>query len=103
MGLGPIPNIVQLLESMGILVLPLPFEVDKVDAYSTWRGKQPCMLVSYKKSASRIRFDVSHELGHLAMHEDDVAGDAKAERQANMFAGAFMAPRDSFLEECPRR
>jgi Zn-dependent peptidase ImmA (M78 family)/transcriptional regulator with XRE-family HTH domain len=103
LGLGPIPNIVQLIESKGILVLPLPFEVDKVDAYSTWRGKQPCILVSYKKPASRIRFDVSHELGHLAMHEDAVAGDARAERQANMFAGAFMAPKDSFLEECPRR
>jgi len=103
LGLGPIPNMVQLLESKGILVLPLPLEIDKVDAYSTWRGKQPCMLVSYKKAASRIRFDVSHELGHLAMHEDVVAGDARAERQANRFAGAFMAPKDSFLEECPRR
>ena len=103
LGLGPIPNIVKLLESKGILILPLPFEIDKVDAYSTWRGKRPCLLVSYKKAASRIRFDVSHELGHLAMHEDIVAGDAKAERQANRFAGSFLAPRDSFLEECPRR
>ena len=103
LGLGPIPNIVKLLESKGIIVLPLPIDIHKVDAYSMWRGKQPCMLVSYKKTASRIRFDVSHELGHLAMHEDTVAGDAKAERQANRFAGAFLAPRDSFLEECPRR
>ena len=31
MGLGPIPNIVRLLESKGILVLPLPDAVDKVD------------------------------------------------------------------------
>jgi Zn-dependent peptidase ImmA (M78 family)/transcriptional regulator with XRE-family HTH domain len=103
MGIGPIPNIVKLVESKGIMVLPLPDAIHKVDAYSTWRGKRPCMLVSYKKTASRVRFDVSHELGHLAMHEDTAAGDAKAERQANRFAGAFLAPRDSFLEECPRR
>ncbi|WP_155306497.1 helix-turn-helix domain-containing protein [Desulfosarcina widdelii] len=102
MGLGPIPNIVKLLESKGILVLPLHDAVEKVDAYSTWRGNQPCMFVSYQKSASRIRFDVSHELGHLAMHEDLVTGDAMAERQANRFAGAFLAPKESFLEECPR-
>ena len=102
MGLGPIPNIVKLLESKGILVLPLPHAVDKVDAYSTWRGNHPCMLVSYQKAASRIRFDVGHELGHLAMHEDLTAGDAMAERQANRFAGAFLAPKESFLEECPR-
>ena len=31
MGLGPIQNIVKLLESKGILVLPLPDTVDKVD------------------------------------------------------------------------
>ena len=103
MGLGPIPNIVKQVESKGIMVMPLPDAIHKVDAYSTWRGKRPCMLVSYKKTASRIRFDVSHELGHFAMHEDIAAGDAKAERQANRFAGAFLAPRESFLEECPRR
>lgn len=103
LGVGPIPNIVKLVESNGIIVLPLPNAVDKVDAYSTWRGKQPCMLVSYERTASRIRFDVGHELGHLAMHEDLAAGDAMAERQANKFAGAFLAPKESFLEECPRR
>lgn len=102
MGLGPIPNIVNLVESKGVFVLPLQNAVHKVDAYSTWRGKQPCMLISYEKPASRIRFDVSHELGHLTMHEDVAAGDARAERQANRFAGAFLAPRESFVEECPR-
>ena len=54
MGLGPIPNVVKLLESKGILVLPLHDVVDKVDAYSTWRGNQPCMLVSYQKPARGV-------------------------------------------------
>lgn len=103
MGSGPIPNIVKLVESKGIMVLPLPDACHKVDAYSTWRGRRPCMFVFYGKAASRIRFDVSHELGHLALHEDAVAGEMKTERQANRFAGAFLAPRESFLEECPRR
>ena len=103
MGSGPIPNIVKLVESKGIMVLPLPDACHKVDAYSTWRGRRPCILLSYRKAASRVRFDVSHELGHLALHEDAVAGEMKTERQANRFAGAFLAPRESFLEECPRR
>ena len=103
MGSGPIPNIVKLVESKGIMVLPLPDACHKVDAYSTWRGPRPCILVSYRKTASRVRFDVSHELGHLALHEDAVAGEMKTEHQANRFAGAFLAPRESFLEECPRR
>lgn len=103
MGLGPIPNIVKLVESKGIMVLPLPGSCSKVDAYSTWRGRRPCMLLSFAKTASRVRFDVSHELAHLALHEDTAAGEAKTETQANRFAGAFLAPRESFLEECPRR
>jgi len=103
MGLGPIPDIIKLVESKGILVLPLEEVCNKVDAYSTWRGKRPCMLLSQTKSASRVRFDVSHELGHLVLHEDTAAGESKTERQANRFAGAFLAPRESFIEECPRR
>ena len=103
LGLGPIPNIIKLVESKGIIVLPLEDVCNKVDAYSTWRGQRPCMLLSQTKSASRLRFDVSHELGHLVLHEEIAAGEAKTERQANRFAGAFLAPKDSFLEECPRR
>jgi Zn-dependent peptidase ImmA (M78 family)/transcriptional regulator with XRE-family HTH domain len=103
MGMGPIPNIVKLVESKGVIVLPLPGSCSQVDAYSTWRGQRPCMLLSFAKSASRVRFDVSHELAHLALHEDTAAGEAKTETQANRFAGAFLAPRESFIEECPRR
>jgi Zn-dependent peptidase ImmA (M78 family)/DNA-binding XRE family transcriptional regulator len=103
MGFGPIPDIVKLVESKGIMVLPLPDTCSKVDAYSTWRGRRPCMLLSLAKTASRVRFDVSHELGHIILHEETAAGEAKTERQANRFAGAFLAPRESFLEECPRR
>lgn len=103
LGLGPIPNIIKLVESKGVVVLPLEEVCNKVDAYSTWRGQRPCMLLSQTKSASRVRFDVSHELGHLIMHEETAAGEVKTERQANRFAGAFLAPRDSFIEECPRR
>ena len=103
MGCGPIPDIVKLVESKGIIVLPLPNSCTKVDAYSTWRGHRPCMLLSLAKTASRLRFDVSHELGHIVLHEETVAGESKTERQADRFAGSFLAPRDSFLEECPRR
>uniref|UniRef100_UPI00405700DB helix-turn-helix domain-containing protein n=1 Tax=Candidatus Electrothrix sp. TaxID=2170559 RepID=UPI00405700DB len=103
LGLGPIPNITRLLESKGIIILPLPNSCIKVDAYSTWRGKRPCILLSLAKTPSRVRFDVSHELGHLVLHEETSAGQKKSEREANRFAGAFLAPRESFMEECPRR
>ena len=102
LGYGPIPDIVRLVESKGIIALPLYDSCNEVDAYSTWRGGRPCMLLSYLKTPSRVRFDVSHELGHLLFHEDTATGDAKTERQANRFAGAFLAPQESFYDECPR-
>lgn len=103
MGSGPIPDIIRLVESKGILILPLPDVCNKVDAYSTWKGRRPCMFLSQTKTASRVRFDVSHELGHIVLHEETAAGEAKTERQADRFAGAFLVPRESFIEECPRR
>jgi len=102
LGAGPIPDIIKLVESKGIVVLPLAESCTKVDAYSTWRARRPCMLLSLKKTPSRVRFDVSHELGHIVMHEETAAGEKKNERQADRFAGAFLAPRESFREECPR-
>ena len=103
LGYGPIPDIIRLVESRGITVLPLPDACSKVDAYSTWRGRRPCMFLSFMKTASRVRFDVGHELGHLVLHEDTSTGETKTEREADRFAGAFLAPRESFYEECPRR
>lgn len=103
MGLGPIPDIIKLVESKGVLVLPLAEPCSKVDAYSTWRERRPCMLLSMNKMPSRVRFDVSHELGHIVMHEAATVGEKKTEHQADRFAGAFLAPRESFIEECPRR
>ena len=51
----------------------------------------------------RIRFDMAHELGHILLHpwSEDLEAITKdefkaRERQANMFASAFLLPRDSF-------
>lgn len=103
MELGPIPNMVKLVESKGIFVMPIYEVCDSVDAFSTWRENRPCILLSLNRKASRVRFDVGHELGHLVLHDDICTGDARTERQAFRFAGAFMAPRESFIAECPRR
>ena len=103
MGFGPIPNIVKLLEHHGVFVLPIYEACERVDAYSTWAGTRPCIMLAYGKTPSRTRFDAGHELGHLVLHEDAVPGEHNTERQANRFAGAFLTPREAFLQECPRR
>ncbi|GIL17272.1 MAG: transcriptional regulator [Oligoflexia bacterium] len=103
MGLGPIPNLMKVLESKGILVSFIPEDCKGVDAFSVWNGSRPLIFLVPKTSTSRIKFDASHELGHLFMHHDVTAGDFELERQANRFASAFLLPREAFLAECPRR
>jgi Zn-dependent peptidase ImmA (M78 family)/transcriptional regulator with XRE-family HTH domain len=102
LGLGPIPNLLALLESKGVTVLPLGELTEKVDAFSIWAGQRPCTFLGLNKAASRIRFDAAHELGHLVLHHDVLAGDGSLESEANEFAGAFLLPGETFSAECPR-
>lgn len=104
LGLGPIGNLVTLLESRGVLVTRIPEGCEDVDAFSTWHDGRPIVfLVPAKGSTSRTRFDAAHELGHLVMHADASPGNPELERQAHRFAGAFLVPLEPFLVECPRR
>jgi Zn-dependent peptidase ImmA (M78 family)/transcriptional regulator with XRE-family HTH domain len=104
LGMGPISNVVHLLESKGVLVFRLLEDCTRLDAFSLWHQGRPFIFVNTgKESPSRNRFDASHELGHLVMHPDYSPGDQKQEAQANRFASAFLLPRDAFLREYPRR
>ena len=103
LGLGPIPNMIKLYESQGILVSMMPDSCKKVNAFSTWIKGRPFVFLVNHGSPSLIRFDAGHELLHLLAHEDVAPGDKFLERQADWFGGSFLLPRDSFFRECPRR
>jgi len=101
---GPIGNMVNELENIGAIVVPMDAGCRRVDAFSTWIGTRPFVFLNaHKGSTSRARFDAAHELGHLVMHPDVVPGSWELERQADQFASAFLLPRSSFSKECPRR
>lgn len=101
---GPIGNMVNELENIGAIVVPMDADCRRVDAFSTWIGARPFVFLNaHKGSASRARFDAAHELGHLVMHPDVVPGSWELERQADQFASAFLLPHNSFGKECPRR
>jgi Zn-dependent peptidase ImmA (M78 family)/transcriptional regulator with XRE-family HTH domain len=90
---GPVANVVRLLEAHGIVVVRLDSGGTKLDAFSRWFGERPLvMLWADKGDKARSRFDAAHELGHLVMHSDPDPLDREQERQANMFASAFLMP-----------
>jgi Zn-dependent peptidase ImmA (M78 family)/transcriptional regulator with XRE-family HTH domain len=104
LGVGPIDNVVRLLESKGIIVVRPAIATGDVDAFSTWAAGRPVVVLgSDKDDAARSRFDAGHELGHLVMHHDVMPGHQAVERQAQRFAAAFLMPADAIARELPRR
>jgi Zn-dependent peptidase ImmA (M78 family)/transcriptional regulator with XRE-family HTH domain len=102
LGQGPIPNVVKLLQSKGVIVCIVPNTCREVDAFSAWHAGRPLVFLVGDRRGSRMRFDAGHELGHLIMHADVTPGGHEVERQAHRFSAAFLVPRDSFLQEWPR-
>ena len=101
---GPIANVVRLLEAHGVIVVRLDSGGTRLDAFSRWFGERSLvMLWADKGDKARSRFDAAHELGHLVMHADPDPLDREQERQANMFASAFLMPAGQVGNYLPRR
>lgn len=98
-GLRPIGNMINLLESKGVRVFSLSEETRHLDAYSFWRNERAYVFLNTLKTSERSRFDAAHELGHLVMHQHTGSSHPNAEREADAFASAFLMPRDDLLSE----
>lgn len=111
-GMGPIDNMQYLLELNGIIVTGFSDVDEKIDAFSQRIDVQNhgsvfiVALAIGNKPSVRLRFDMGHELGHILLHDWDDSNDILSkdefnalEKQANMFASAFLLPRDSFGRE----
>jgi len=100
----PIPNVVHLLEAKGVRVFTLVEETHNVDAFSTWHGDTPYVFLNTRKGAERSRMDAAHELAHLLLHRrhDDRADSRRREKDANVFASAFLMPSSSVLPRISR-
>jgi Zn-dependent peptidase ImmA (M78 family)/transcriptional regulator with XRE-family HTH domain len=107
LGLGPIANVLSLLEVNGITVCRCPLEGETIEAFSFWNGNRPfVVLASEKHCATRSRFDTAHELAHLILHRwigPEELEDPKVlkliEREADRFASAFLLPHKTFPAE----
>jgi Zn-dependent peptidase ImmA (M78 family)/transcriptional regulator with XRE-family HTH domain len=101
---GPIPDVVALLESHGIIVIRLPLSSTDVDAFSLpFIDRQIIVLGAEKNDRARSRFDAAHELGHLVMHGEQIWGTPEVERQAHRFAAAFLMPGNDIYDQLPER
>lgn len=101
-GSKPIPKLLTLLEAKGVRVFTLAERNKNVDAFSCWKNDIPYIFLNTFKSSERTRFDAAHELGHLLMHRHTPAGNMDGEREADMFAAAFLIPQDDLISHMPK-
>lgn len=111
LGEKPIPNLLRLLESKGIIVSSFETSTNDIDAFSQFfniNGKDVYFIAysNNKESAARINFDLAHELGHIIIHNwnedtEDISREVfkEKEKQANEFAAAFLLPENTFKND----
>ena len=102
LGIGPIPNLIELLEEKGVKI----FEVDagkRFDGLSGFVENMGIPVISIYKNSDivRKRFTVAHEMGHLLLDFSD-SNEAQPEKLCHAFAGALLLPKKVVIEELGR-
>jgi Zn-dependent peptidase ImmA (M78 family) len=103
LGIDPIPNMTELLEEKGlkVLVVDLP---DRVSGFTCIVAREegstglPVIVVNRQFSLERRRLTLAHELAHRVIDPNSLP-DKDEEKAANLFAGAFLMPREHLLRE----
>jgi Zn-dependent peptidase ImmA (M78 family)/transcriptional regulator with XRE-family HTH domain len=104
-------NGIRAAERLGCIVLPMREELGRHWGLSVRADGTPVICVSRPSldpsrhvPGDRQRFTVAHEIGHLVLHSAlapprTAEDSARIEKQANLFAGAFLVPGDAMLDE----
>ena len=96
----PIPNVTNVLERAGVVVLALPIRLRGRDAFSTWANAYPPVpvVVIPQNGADDVRFWLAHELKHL-MDYAPVGYMKEVEDAADAFAAEFLTPEAGIRDE----
>ena len=103
LGLDPIPNMTELLEERGLKVLTVSLP-RRVSGFTCLVGRGegkpvlPVIVVNNQFSLERRRLTLAHEVAHRLIDTEGLS-DKDEEKAANLFAGAFLMPREHLLRE----
>ncbi len=101
LGIDPIPNMTALLENRGIKVvfIDLPKNVSGLTCLARKPNQKltvPVIVANEDMTLERRRFTLAHELGHRLI---DGESPVDLEKAANVFAGAFLIPKNHLVRE----
>jgi Zn-dependent peptidase ImmA (M78 family)/DNA-binding XRE family transcriptional regulator len=97
----PVGKLVSAVERAGVVIYSTPIELEKQQAFSLWAGARldrPVIALVKGQPGDRLRWSISHELGHLVLHPAPIAG-VDIEKEAHRFAAEFLMPSESFGQE----
>ena len=94
---GPIGDLTTLVESHGILVIPMEFGNAAVDGLSLYEPNDtlpPMIFMNNSVPGDRWRLSLAHELGHIVLHHHlrIPRPPDQVEREAFEFGAEFLAP-----------
>lgn len=102
LGFDPIPNMTELLEEKGlkVLIVSLP---DRVSGFTCLVKRPnapdlPVIVVNRELTLERRRLTLAHELAHR-LTDGEGMSEKEVEKTANLFAGAFLMPKEHLLSE----
>ncbi len=92
---GPVRNVCDLLHRVGVLIVPFDFEGEKIDAIGQWTiDLPPIVFINEAIPPDRMRLTLMHEVAHFCLHQRASLSviNEDIEREANLFAAAFLMP-----------
>lgn len=94
---GPVWNVTNIIESLGIFIINFDYPDTKFDGVSFYNKKNvPVIVVNKNLAPDRDRFTKTHEFGHTIMHKFP---SPDAEGEANRFAAEFLMPKKDIIED----
>lgn len=107
LGLNPIGDLTDTLETLGALVLavdePHPGFSGMTASAVTANGRSfPVVAVSSTWPGDRQRFTLAHEIAHVLL-AGRLGADVDEEKACDRFAGAFLVPRSAVVHELGRQ
>lgn len=98
--LEPMSYLLIAVERLGVRVLGLPWREATVDAFCAWAGHTPTLALAADVPGDRLRWNISHELGHLVLHRPEQQG-KEIEAEADAFAAELLTPLDALRLQMP--